>query len=208
MDDDYRPMTATSDEDVRVAAMLKSQAQAQAPFVPAINTNLQQHPMMRPHPHQRMHPMATSVGGPMIASPTAMSFEDPVLGRVFDSIPYGASVDAYPPGYGPVQDKWASAGGGGYGHGNINHNDQVYLKSLAHSRRSRSSSQSSGSASPPGYYEQVGGWNGNGMMNGANGMNMGMAGMHAGNIGNMGMINVGGGGSTMGNPGVAFATMM
>lgn len=201
MDDDYRPMTATSmqsDEDVRVAAMLKSQAQA--PFVPAINTNLQQHPMMRSHSHQRMHPMAP---GPMIASPTAMSFENPVLGRVFDSIPYGAG-DAYPPGYGPVQDKWASAGG--YGPGNVN--DQAYLKSLAHSRRSRSSSQSSGSASPPGYYEQVG-WNGNGngMMNGGNGMNMGM-GMHAGNVGNMGMVNVGGGGSTLGNPGVAFAMMM
>jgi len=138
----------------------------------------------------------------MIASPTAMSFENPVLGRVFDSIPYGAG-DAYPAAYGPgpVQDKWASVGG--YGPGNVN--DQAYLKSLAsHSRRSRSSSQSSGSASPPGYYEQVG-WNGNGngMMNGGNmnaGMNMGM-GMHASN---MGMVNVGGGGST----GVAFAMMM
>jgi len=204
MEDDYRPMTATSmqsDEDARVAAMMKSQAQA--PFVPAINTNLQ-HPMMRSssiHSHQRPHPMS-SAGGPMIASPTAMSFENPVLGRVFDSIPYGAG-DAYPAAYGPgpVQDKWASVGG--YGPGNVN--DQAYLKSLAsHSRRSRSSSQSSGSASPPGYYEQVG-WNGNGngMMNGGNmngGMNMGM-GMHASN---MGMVNVGGGGST----GVAFAMMM
>lgn len=207
MDDDYRPMTATSnqsDEDARVAEMLKSQA-AQVPFVPAINTNLQ-HPMMRSssmHTHQRIHPMA-SAGGPIIASPTAMSFENPVLGRVFDSIPYNAG-DAYSAGYGPIQDKWAAAGG--YGPGNVN--DQAYLKSLA--RRSRSSSQSSGSASPPGYYEQVG-WNGNGngMMNGGNingGMNMGM-GMHAGNMGNMGMVNVGGGGSTMGNPGVTFAMMM
>lgn len=202
LDDDYRPMNSSpmhNDEDARVAAMLKSQAQT--PFVPSINTNV--HPMMRPPSmHPRAHPMGPSAGGPMIASPTAMSFENPILGRSFDSIPYNAG-DAYPGAFGPVQEKW-----GGYP-GNIN--DQAYLKSLTQSRRSRSGSQSSGSASPPSaFYEQVAwnnpsgnGWNGNPMMNGGNvnGMNMDM-GIHPGSMG-----MVGGGGSTMGNGGVAFAMM-
>jgi len=175
LDDDYRPMTATSmqsDEDIRAATMHKSQPQPQAPFVPAINTNV--HPMMRPSSMhtQRVH---SSTGGPMIASPTAMSFENPVVGTVYDAIPYSAG-DAYAGPYGPVREKWAA-----YGPGNAS--DQAYLKSLA--RRSRSSSQSSGSASPPSaYFEQVV-WNGNnGMVN--NGMNMNIP-MHPGNMGNMGM---------------------
>lgn len=192
IDDDYRPMNANSrpnDEEARVAAMMKSQAPT--PFVPAINTNV--HPMMRTSVmHTHAHPPA---GGPMIASPTAMSFEDPVLGRVYDSIPYPTG-DAYPGYYGPVTNKWNAFPG--------NANDQAYLKSMADGR-SRSNSRSSGSASPPAaYFEQVG-WNGNRMMNGANmnnGMNMGM-GMHAGNMG-----MVGGGGSAMGNGGATFSMMM
>ncbi|KAJ3801865.1 hypothetical protein GGU11DRAFT_134831 [Lentinula aff. detonsa] len=206
MEDDYRPMTDTpmhSDDEVRVA-LLKSQSQSQGSFVSTINTNV--HPMMPPssmHAHPRAHPMGSSAGGPMIASPTNMSFENPMVGRVYDSVPYHTG-DAYSAGaYGPAQDKWGPVGG--YGYGNIN--DQAYLKSLAQNKRSRSSSQSSGSASPSsGYYEQAG-WNGNGMRNGGNinnGMNMTM-GMHNGDMGNIGMV--GGGGSTMGNGGVAFAMM-
>ncbi|KIK64100.1 hypothetical protein GYMLUDRAFT_83464 [Collybiopsis luxurians FD-317 M1] len=200
IDDDYRPMNANPMQNDEVAAaMFKSQAQP--PFVPAINTNV--HPIMRPSMHPRAHTMGPAASGPMIASPTTMSFENPILGRAFDSIPYGAS-EAYPGSFGPAPEKW-----GGYP-GNVN--DQAYLKSLAQSRRSRSSSQSSGSASPPSaYYDQVGwnngngnGWNGNTMMNGGNvnGMNMDM-GIHAGSMG-----MVGGGGSTLGNGGATFAMMM
>ncbi|KAJ4493617.1 hypothetical protein C8J55DRAFT_555048 [Lentinula edodes] len=201
MDDDYMPMSTTSmhsDEEARVAALLKSQPQG--PFVPAIDTNV--HPMMRTssmHSHPGVRPIVSPAGGPMIASPTAMSFENPVIGRMYESVPYHAG-DAYTGNYGPIQDKWGPVGG--YGPGNVN--DQAYLRSLAQSRRSRSGSQSSGSASPPSVYYEQAGWNGNGMRNGGNingGMNMSM-GMHNGNMG-----MVGGGGSTMGNGGVAFAMM-
>ncbi|KAJ4490592.1 hypothetical protein J3R30DRAFT_3729296 [Lentinula aciculospora] len=200
MDDDYTPATAISmhsDEESRVAALLKSQAQS--PFVPAINTNV--HPVMRPatmHSHPRVHPMGSPAGGPMVASPTAMSFENPVMGRVYESVPYHTG-DAYSGAYGTVQDKWSPVG---YAPGNAH--DQAYLKSLAQNRRSRSGSRSSGSASPLSvYYEQTG-WNGNGMRSGGNmngGMNMSVS-MHNGNMGMSG-----GGGSTMGNGGVVFAMM-
>jgi hypothetical protein len=161
----------------------------------------QQPPMM-----MRSSPVH-SMSAPIIASPTAMSFEDPVLGRMYDTIP--ANDPAGYPHQGGAYDpamKW-----GAYPH----HVDQQ-----AYYRRSRSSSQSSGaSASPPSaYYDQAPvpvGWNTRGMINSGNmnmnmnNMNMNMAmnanmAMPIGNMGNMGMAS--GGGSTMGNG--AFAMMM
>ncbi|KAJ3843828.1 hypothetical protein EV361DRAFT_789013 [Lentinula raphanica] len=192
MEDDYRPVADKpmhSDEEARAAAIMNSQPQGS--FVPAINTNV--HSMMRPTSMQsRAHPINSPAGGPMIASPTNMPYENPMMGRVYETVPYNTG-DAYSGPYGPAQV-------GGFGYGNAN--DQVYLKSLAQHRRSRSSSHSSGSASPLGYYEQPG-WNGTGMRNGGN-VNMNVN-MHNGDMGNMGMV--GGGGSTMGNGGVTFAMM-